>query len=135
MWFKRYIQKCTNTHHDVTDLVNHGIVKNTETWTSWEWNITYLWNKKILNLCLRYHILRSCCFVVEVTFNFNATYSIYGGPAMFTVTCSVSLKHGSWGSSPISLKENKNLNIKKYWLQIVTFEFAVVMVNILWCTL
>ena len=22
---------CTNTHHDVTDLVNHGIVKNTET--------------------------------------------------------------------------------------------------------
>ena len=22
---------CTNTHDDVTDLVNHGIVKNTET--------------------------------------------------------------------------------------------------------
>ena len=26
--------KCTNTHHDVTDLVNHGIVKNTKTWIS-----------------------------------------------------------------------------------------------------
>ena len=22
---------CTNTHHDVTDLVNHGMVKNTKT--------------------------------------------------------------------------------------------------------
>ena len=22
---------CTNTHHDVTDLVNHGIVENTKT--------------------------------------------------------------------------------------------------------
>ena len=27
---------CTNTHHDMTDLVNHGMVKNTKTWTSWE---------------------------------------------------------------------------------------------------
>ena len=34
MWFKRYIQKgisCTNTHHDVTDLINYGMVKNTKT--------------------------------------------------------------------------------------------------------
>ena len=32
--FKRYIQKytisCTDTHHDVTDLVNHGWLKNQE---------------------------------------------------------------------------------------------------------
>ena len=32
--FKRYIQKYTvsrtNTHHDVTDLVSHGLVKNTK---------------------------------------------------------------------------------------------------------
>ena len=70
LWFKRYIQKytvsCTNTHHYVTDLVNHGMVKNTKAWISWERNITFLWNKKILNLCLRWHILRSYCFVVKV---------------------------------------------------------------------
>ena len=36
----------TNTHNDMTDLVNHGLVKNTKTWTSWEWNITFLRNKK-----------------------------------------------------------------------------------------
>ena len=29
---------CTNTNHDVTDLVNHGMVKNT--------NIEYLENKR-----------------------------------------------------------------------------------------
>ena len=35
LWFKTYIQKmhpvsCTNTHHDVTDLVNHEMVENTK---------------------------------------------------------------------------------------------------------
>ena len=59
---------CINTHHDVTDLLNHEMVKNTKTWISWEWNITFPWNKKILNLCLWWHILRSYCFVVDVTF-------------------------------------------------------------------
>ena len=29
-------EKCTvNTHHDVTDLVNYGIVKYGKTWISW----------------------------------------------------------------------------------------------------
>ena len=60
---------CTNTHHDVTDLVNHGMVKSTKTWISWERNITFLQNKKILNLYLRWHILRSYGFLAEVTFN------------------------------------------------------------------
>ena len=58
----------TNIHHDVTDLVNHGIVKNTKTWISWKQNIIFLQNKKILNLCLRWHILRSYRFLAEVTF-------------------------------------------------------------------
>ena len=60
MWFKRHSKmhsvSCTNTH---TDLVNHGMVKNTKTWISWERNKTFLLNKKILNLCLRWHILRN----------------------------------------------------------------------------
>ena len=72
LWLKRYLKmypvSCTNTHHDVTDLVNHGMVKNTKTWISWEWNITFLRNKKILSMCLKWHILRSYGFVVEVTF-------------------------------------------------------------------
>ena len=49
---------CGNTHYDVTDLVNHGMAKNTKTWISWERNIALLRNKKILNLCLRWLILR-----------------------------------------------------------------------------
>ena len=57
-----------NTHHDVIDLSNHGMVRITKTWISWEPNITFLRNKKILNLCLRWHILRRYCFVAEVTF-------------------------------------------------------------------
>ena len=58
---------CTNTHHDVTDLVNHGMVKNTKALISQERYITFLWNKKILDLYLRWHILRSYFYVVEVT--------------------------------------------------------------------
>ena len=63
-----YLVSCTNTHHDVTDSVNHGMVKNTKIWISWEWNIIFPRNKKITNLCLRWHILRSYRFVEEVTF-------------------------------------------------------------------
>ena len=54
----------TNTHHDVTDFVNHGMVKNTKTWLHEEWNITFPQNKKILEMYLRWKFLRSYCFVV-----------------------------------------------------------------------
>ena len=54
-----------NIRHDVTDLVNHGMVKNTKAYISRE--LIYE-TKKILNLCLRWHILRSYHFVVKVTF-------------------------------------------------------------------
>ena len=64
---KMHLVLCTNTYHDVIDLVNHGMVKNTKTWISWERNIIFLRNKKILNLCFRWHIL-SYCLVAEVTF-------------------------------------------------------------------
>ena len=60
----------TNTHHIITVLVNRGMVKNTKIWTSWEWNITFLRNKKIINLCIRSHNLRSYPFVAKVTLNF-----------------------------------------------------------------
>ena len=66
LWFKKYIQKytvsCTNTHHDITDLANHGMVENTKPWISWEQNIEFLWNKEILNLCLRWHIFEKLLF-------------------------------------------------------------------------
>ena len=58
----------TNAHHDITELVNHGKVKNTKTWISWVGNAPLLQNKNILNLRLRWHILRSYCFGIEVTF-------------------------------------------------------------------
>ena len=64
---------CTNTRHDITDLVTHGMLKNTKTWISWERNIILLWNKKILKLCLKWHVLRSYFFVAEVTFNVEST--------------------------------------------------------------
>ena len=43
-----------------------GWSKIKKTLISWERNITFLQNKKILNLCLRWHILRSYRFIVEV---------------------------------------------------------------------
>ena len=69
IYSKMHSVLCTNTHHDVTDLVNHGMVKNTKTWISWKQNLISLRNKKTLDLCLRLHILRSYSFLAEVTFN------------------------------------------------------------------
>ena len=63
---KVYLVSCTNTHHDVTGFVNLGIVKNTKTWISWDW--IFLRNNKILNLGLRWYILRGYCFIAEITF-------------------------------------------------------------------
>ena len=65
-WSKMHPVWCSNTHRDVTNFVNHGMAKNTKTWISWEWNLMFLQNKKILNLWLRWHILRGYCFAAEV---------------------------------------------------------------------
>ena len=64
---------CTNTRHDVTDFVNHGMVKYSKTWISWKRNITFLWSKKIINLCIRWHIVRGYHFAAEVTFKETKT--------------------------------------------------------------
>ena len=63
-----YLVSCTNTHRDVTDFVNHGMVKNTKTRISSERNTIFVRNKKILNLCFRWRILRNYRFAAEVTF-------------------------------------------------------------------
>ena len=73
IYSKMYLFSYANTHHDVTDSVNHGMIKNTNTWISWERNIIFLQNKRILNLWLRWCILRSYHFVAELTFNKVAT--------------------------------------------------------------
>ena len=39
----------------------------------------FLRNKKVLNLCFRWKILRSYCFVAEVTFNILIHYQIFKG--------------------------------------------------------
>ena len=68
IYSKMHPVSCTNTHHDVTYLLNRGMAKNTKTWISWERNLFFLQNKKILKLCVREDILRSYRFVAEVTF-------------------------------------------------------------------
>ena len=102
----------TNINHDVTYLVNLWMVKNAKTWISWERSIKFLRNKKILNLCLRWHILRNYRFVAEVTFNKNMP--IFG--TWFSIVVSIYL------TSFVlllriylvtSIKTNKNINIAK----------------------
>ena len=65
-----------NVHHDVIDLVNQEMVKTSKPWISWEPTTTFLRNKKICNLCLRWHILRSYRLVAEVTFNTGRNLSL-----------------------------------------------------------
>ena len=67
-WVVVHPVSCTNTHHDVTDLVNHGMVKNAKALLFWERNKTFPRNKKILNPCLIWQILRSYHSEAEVTF-------------------------------------------------------------------
>ena len=67
---------CTNTCHDATGLVNHGMVRNTKTGISWEPNVSFLRNKKILNMFLLLHTLGSYNFVAEVTFK-HMLISVY----------------------------------------------------------
>ena len=45
------------------------MVKNTKTWMSWKQKIIFLRNGKIIQLCLRWHILRSCHFASDVPLN------------------------------------------------------------------
>ena len=68
---KMHSVSCSNTLYDITDLVNHGMVKNTKTWISWEQNITFIRNKTNMNLCLRWQISRSYRYLAEVMFNWN----------------------------------------------------------------
>ena len=67
IYSKMHPVSCTNTYHDVTDLVNHGVTKNTKASISWQWDITFPWNKTILNL--KWHILKSYRFVAVATFS------------------------------------------------------------------
>ena len=69
IYSKMHPVSCTNIHLDVTDLVNHGMVKNTKTWIPWKQNITFLRNKNFFELYFRWHILRSYRFLVELNFN------------------------------------------------------------------
>ena len=74
-----------------------------KSWDSWKYKnlkiskteISFPWNKKILNLCLRWHILKSYHFVAEVTFNLNQsllTFLLYVGQTWMThLTHAISL--------------------------------------------
>ena len=61
LWFQTYILKCTLPHVLIlimTSSIWWINVKYTKTSRSWEWNLTFLRKKKILNLYLWWHILR-----------------------------------------------------------------------------
>ena len=77
IYSEMHLVSCTNTHCEVTDLVYHKMIKSIKTSIPWEWNTTFLWNKKILGLCLRWYILKSCCFVAEVTFKCSGNIMLY----------------------------------------------------------
>ena len=81
---------CTYTHHNVTDLVNHGMVKNTKKLEYLE-SGRFLWNKKILNLCFRWHILRSYRFAAKITFKalFNTVIFIFQESKMQLVSLDI----------------------------------------------
>ena len=51
IYSKMHPVSCTNTHDDVTDLVNHGMVKNTKTWISWERNKNWNGLEHLFSLC------------------------------------------------------------------------------------
>ena len=89
-----YLLSCSSIHRDVPDSVNHGMVKNTKTWISWERNIIFLQYKKVLNLCLRWHILKSYRFVVEVTFH---TKQCPAGLPLRIIPLNLYGKHWGWG--------------------------------------
>ena len=122
IYSKMHPASCTNIHHDVTDLVNHEIVKNTKTWISSERNITFLQNKKILNLCIRWHILRSYCFVTEETFK-----EVHHSAHLFIIAIGshsqkewkqqqIIFLHYSCSVTMINVKEN--LKWRKMWRKI-----------------
>ena len=53
------------------------MVKNIKVWISRERKVTFPWSKKIINLCLRWHILRSYRFEAEVAFNGDNNFAKY----------------------------------------------------------
>ena len=52
IYSKMHPVSCTNIHHDVIDLVNQRMVKNTQIWISWKRNITSIETKKFLTCAL-----------------------------------------------------------------------------------
>ena len=99
IYSKIHLISCTNTHHDINDLVNHGMVKNTKTWISWEPNIIFLQNKKILNLWFRLHILRSYCFVADVIFKLHLLEESHRNCDKISGCCQLYQIHTSHGVS------------------------------------
>ena len=117
IYSKMYPVSCTNTHRDVTDLVNHGMVKNTKTWISWERNIIFLRNKKILNLCFRWHVLRSYRFVAGVIFKLSVSGSFFLENNFLNLHTTIRVSFPSGGCVDEAVKNRTNFQGYKYFLQ------------------
>ena len=99
--FKNASASCTNIHNNDINFIIQEINKNT---ISWEQNITFPWNEKTLNQCLRWHIL-SYCFVVEETF--KKEYF-----KMLRLTFSSNL---DWGNQETATKKIRALSCCTAW--------------------
>ena len=60
---------CTNTHHDFTDLINHGMVKNIKTFNILRTENNFSMKQKNSSSVPQMTHLRGYRFAVEVTFN------------------------------------------------------------------
>ena len=114
IYSKMDLVSCTNTHRDVTDLLNYGMVKNTKTWISWERNTIFLRNKKILNLRFRWHILRSYRFIAEVTF--KDSFPVYNRRTCMHKQCYQS----------IGIRTFRDATPERFWLIIFSHFFLYI---------
>ena len=102
---------------------------------SWEQKMILLWNKKIPNLCFRWHILRSYHFVAEVTFKERLQHRCFlvkfakclgtpfyrTPPVVFFGRSSInqgSGKHFRKFSESIISKNKKKSNSELFWLRL-----------------
>ena len=82
LWFKRYIRTCNLSHVLIPIRASqiwyhHRMIKNTKTWISWEQNITFLPNKKILTCALQsYRFVVEVSFKWPISFKMGKTYSL-----------------------------------------------------------
>ena len=110
---------CINTHHDVKDLVNQGMVKNTKTWISWEWNMTFLRNKKKFFYCASDDTFWEVVNALQINTFFKKTTTCIGLQTenivcKYVIYYSFNLGHGFCSSSSMLVPKAPAFCSKKF---------------------